>query len=241
MDVSVSFIQTEFRTRDISKAAVVVIDCFRASTCIVKALNCGAKAVYPHLSVAEAIADAKSRPGAVLAGERGGVRIEGFQLGNSPREYSREIVGGRDVVMTTTNGTKLLTAAAKAQAIYVAAFANVTATADALARQWREVIIAAAGTEGHFSVEDSLCAGLLVTHLAERAGVKERDSAIFARLAYASARGNLRAAVEKGRGAGNIRAIGLEPDIDDCLEVDSRPIVAMALPDPLRVMRIETA
>lgn len=241
MDVSVSFVPVEFSQLDVSEAAVVVIDCFRASTSIVAALNSGAKAVYPFLHVEEARKAGAQRPGAVLGGERHGARIDGFHLGNSPAEYSAQAVGGREVVMTTTNGTRLLAAASKAREVYVGGFVNAATTASALVKGGCNVVIAAAGTEGRFSIEDSLCAGFLVTLLGERARFVERDSATFARFAFASAGRNLRAAVENGRGATNIKALGLEADIDVCLALDSMPIVAKALEDPLRVVRVEAS
>jgi len=239
MDVSVSFMPVEFSQRDVTNAAVVVIDCFRASTSIVAALNSGAKAVYPLLHVEDARRAASERQGAVLGGERHGARIAGFALGNSPAEYCAQAVGGREVVMTTTNGTRLLAAASRAAEVYVGGFVNATVTATALVRSARDVVIAAAGTEGHFSIEDSLCAGFLVTLLGERVRLVERDSATFARFAFASAGRNLRAAVENGRGATNIKTLGLDADIEVCLAIDSMPIAARALQDPLRVVRVD--
>ena len=237
MRVSVTYTPAEFESRDIAGAAVVAIDCLRASTTIVTALNAGAAAVYPFLTIDEALAFKAEHPRALLGGERGGVKIDGFDLGNSPREYTREAVGGREVIMTTTNGTRLLASAARAERVCMAGFVNATVTAGALAGFRGEVILAAAGTEGYFSVEDALVAGFIAETLARLGRVEEDDSALFARLAYAGAADNLRSAVDSGRGAGNVRSIGLKEDIDVSLDVDSVPIVAVVEKDPLRVVR----
>ncbi len=239
MRVTVTFMPTQFESHDVSGADVVVIDCLRASTCIVTALAAGATAVYAFLTVEEAVAFRGRRPEALLGGERGGARIEGFDLGNSPREYTTESVGGREVIMTTTNGTRLLASATRARRIFVAGFVNATVTAAALAGAPGDVVLACAGTEGYFSVEDALAAGLIATRLVENGRATEDDSSAFARLAYASAAADLQGAVADGRGAQNVRRIGLAPDIDAALAVDSIPLVAPVEREPLRVVRAE--
>lgn len=235
MTVFVSYTPAELGALDISGAAVVAIDCFRASTSIVAALSSGARAVRPFLTVEEVRGAARGRQGVVTAGERKCARVEGFDLGNSPREFSPDVVEGKEVFMSTTNGTALLTAAAGAASVYVAGFVNARATANALSAWRDDIIIAAAGTEGLFSVEDSLCAGLIAGLLEE--GRALHDSALFARLAYQSARDDLRGATSLGRGAANIMAAGLGADIDVCLAVDSMPVAARVEPTPLRVVR----
>ena len=287
MLVTVTFTPVELEIRDVSSAAVVAIDCFRASASIVRALGAGAEAVYPFLSVEEAFEEREKRPGAVLAGERSGRKVEGFDLGNSPSEFTPEAVGGREVVMTTTNGTRLLSAAANAEALYVSCFLNLSATAGALAgfagaagggrtggppaagedgapeaagkREALfkeaggaagsaadggaaggsggrgEVVLAAAGTEGLFSIEDALCTGLLARRLRERPGVELDDSAAFAALAAERPWEELRELCLGGRGAANVRAAGLEGDLEDCLRPDESGIVARVEREPLRI------
>lgn len=241
MNISATFTPAEFEGRDVSCASVVVIDCLRASTSIVAALASGAKAVYPFLTVADAVAFAGERAGAVLAGERGAARIDGFDIGNSPGEFTPDAVGGRDVVMTTTNGTRLLALAEKASAVYVGCFTNAQATVQALSDCDSDVILAAAGTGGLFSIEDALCAGLMVALLDSQCRCIEDDAASFARLAYDRAKGGLRAAVDAGIGATNVRKAGLAADVDFCMDVDSSHTVAMALSDPLRIVKVERA
>ena len=111
-----------------------MIDVLRASTTIVVALARGATAVLPRRSIEEALAAAADHPGAVLGGERGGLKIAGFDLGNSPPEYTADRVAGRPVVITTTNGTLALAACHAAAEVLVGAIVNRAAVA-AMARQ----------------------------------------------------------------------------------------------------------
>ncbi len=239
MRISVTFTPVEIESRDVSGASVVVIDCFRASTSIVRALDAGATAVYPQLTVEEAFGERRRRPGAVLAGERRGMRVEGFDLGNSPRDFSASTVGGREVIMTTTNGTRLLSAAARAKELYVGGFVNLTATARHVSKGCEEVIFAAAGTQGRFTVEDAICAGLMVKAVCGLGEAEVDDSAGFAVLAAGARWESLKTAVLGGLGGRNVRAAGHEEDLEDCLALDESKTVARVLKGPLRVVREE--
>ena len=116
--------------RDLSDATCVVFDVLRATSTILTALFNGATRVYPVGTTAEAFTLRDTRlPAALLGGERGGVRIEGFDLGNSPREYTPEIVSGRDIITTTTNGTVALRACAGARTVFAGALLNLRALA----------------------------------------------------------------------------------------------------------------
>ena len=144
----------------------VVIDVLRASTTIITALAHGATRVRPVLTIEEARAEAAARD-ALLGGERGGRRIDGFDLGNSPLEYSRDRVGGRSIVITTTNGTAALHACKEATEVLIGAIVNRTAVA-ACARSLAEqragcdVHLVCAGTEGAVTEEDLLAAGAIL-------------------------------------------------------------------------------
>ena len=149
----------------------IVIDVLRASSTIVAALAAGAQAIYPVVSTEEAIKLATSlgREDALLAGERRGLKVEGFDLGNSPREFTPEAVGGKRVVMSTTNGTRALVIAAGAERVLVASFLNLSAVAAACADAERLAVVCA-GREGRFGIDDAVCAGMLLGRLKERLG-----------------------------------------------------------------------
>lgn len=237
MRVSVTFTPVELETRDVSGARVVVIDCFRFSTSAITALASGATAIYPFLSVQEALEEKAVRPCAILAGERRGVKIDGFDLGNSPKEFSSPEIAGSEILMTTTNGTRLLSAAVHARELLTAGYVNASATASALAARDEDVILAAAGTEGHFSIEDALCAGLLVRLLGESRRIETDDQAAFARAAAACPWDDIRRMALGGRGADNVRAAGHNEDLDDCLRIDTIPLIAPVTGEPLVMTR----
>ena len=148
-------------------ATVVVIDVLRATTVIVEALHAGATEVIPCATVTEARQTAAHLgPSALLAGERGGLPISGFDLGNSPRACQPDRVGGRSLIMTTTNGTRALLHAANAPRVLIAAFTNLPAVVRTLAADPRDVHLLCAGTDGQPTEEDLLLAGAIAGELA---------------------------------------------------------------------------
>ena len=149
----------------VQDAVAVVIDVLRASTTMVTALENGAAGVFAVGSVEDAFVLAEKLPGALIGGERDALKVDGFDLGNSPFEYTPQVVAGRDIVMTTTNGTQAAEAAKQAHEMIVAGFINVSAAARYLRAQDRPVVILCAGTKRRCALEDALCAGMLADKL----------------------------------------------------------------------------
>lgn len=218
----------------LSGGVVIMIDALRASVTITAALARGAVAVVPTLSVDDAqaardVLAAESDTPVILGGERGGVRIEGFDLDNSPDAYTHELVGGRTVVFTTTNGTAALLLARKAASILVGSFANLSAVVEAVAMDPRPVHILCAGTRDEISMDDILPAGAMVDRL-ENAGRKltSDDSGRVAQHAYWGASadaGGVLMAMGTSRGGRNLATIGLARDVDFCSTPDTLPVV----------------
>jgi 2-phosphosulfolactate phosphatase len=210
---------------DMAGRTVVVIDVLRATTTICHALAAGATAVVPCLEIDEAKAKARAiGSGAVLGGERLGLRIEGFDLGNSPTEYARESVGGRTVVFTTTNGTKAMLRAAQAANILLGAFVNLKAIAEVVVKHER-VDLLCAGTRGQITAEDALFAGAIVDASASH---ELNDQARLVRDAWRTvvASGSpLTATLRECRGGRNLSAEGFDADIDTAAVVDKFQIV----------------
>lgn len=214
----------------------VVIDVLRASTTMITALAHGAKSVVPVADVEEARRLAtEGGPTILLGGERGGVRIAGFDLGNSPLEYSAARVAGRTIVITTTNGTAALVAARGAREILIAAIVNRAAAAAAIRRLASEgdaVHLVCAGTEGAVSAEDVLAAGaILDAARADRAG-DDLDPAARAALASfrrVAAGGDVPAALVaeflRSPGGANLVALGMEDDLPVAAAIDSLAVV----------------
>jgi 2-phosphosulfolactate phosphatase len=165
--------------RDLSSTLCVVFDVLRATSSMITALAHGAREIHPVRTIEEARALKAKLPEAVLAGERHGDAIEGFDLGNSPLEY-REALGGRPIITTTTNGTMALCGCRDAADCFVGAFLNLDALADAiLLRAPESVLLVCAGTFETFALEDALGAGLLVSQLLRgRSDISLTDAAL---------------------------------------------------------------
>ncbi|HEX7448181.1 MAG TPA: 2-phosphosulfolactate phosphatase [Pirellulales bacterium] len=214
---------------------VVVIDVLRASTVIVHALAAGAREVIPCLEIDDArqVAARLPKGQAILGGERGGLPIEGFDLGNSPGEYTAERVSGKTVVFTTTNGTRAMRQCRQARRVLIGALVNASAIVEAVAAEER-VHLLCAGTRGEITREDVLVAGLLADRLLSRLPDSdlpaEMDQARIARDCYRrltpKAGTEAGAAVDFGlqlrhtQGGRNLTAISLERDIDDAAQID---------------------
>ena len=205
----------------------VVIDVLRATTTIVAALAAGARAIYPTASPEEAIKLAQSlgRDDTLLCGERRGLKVEGYDLGNSPREFTPDVVGGKRLVMSTTNGTRALQAAHTADRVLVASFLNLGAVADALADSGR-VAVVCAGREDLFSLDDAVCAGALLRRLEQvgEAPVETNDAGRAAMALASTTRVDASFLAETDAGRA-LAEIGLEDDLEACARVDRHGIV----------------
>lgn len=177
MKIDVFFTPAGLSPGDLAGRTVVVVDLLRASTTIAVALAHGAKAVLPAASTEEALRIAQNleRDQLVLAGERKSVRIDGFALGNSPLEFTPEAVGGKTIVLSTTNGTQALIAAQGAKEILVAAAVNfsvVVQRARAALESSGELVILCSGHDRRFAIEDAFAAGRIAKVLLPEGGLK---------------------------------------------------------------------
>lgn len=210
----------------------VVIDALRATTTIVEALAAGATSVAPCLSIDDARARCMElgSNAAVLGGERGGRPIAGFDLGNSPAEYTSARVGGRTVVLTTTNGTKALVHCRAASVILVAAFVNLSGVTNRLrsVAQTLAINIICAGTDGIVTREDVLVAGAIVARLTPADSLLN-DQALLARDAWLEIAADrsgeelaaqLTKAMRESRGGRNLIEIGMATDIELAARID---------------------
>lgn len=211
---------------DVADRVVVVIDVLRAATTVVTALVNGARAVIPFETVEEAAVRAKAfaRGEVKLAGERRMVRVTGFDLGNSPLEYTPEVVAGRTILYSTTNGTVALTATHGARACFFAAFANARATIAAVRRataQGADVTIVCAGHERHLALEDVVCAGRLVRGITEgHEDVIRGDGARVAEAVERPFMGGIASVAYEATHARSLAAAGFEADVQACLTLD---------------------
>ncbi len=222
---------------------VIVIDALRASVTMAAALFHGAPFVVPTLTVEDARDAARAflPERALLGGERGGVLVPGFDLDNSPLSYTRERIGGKPIVFTTTNGTAALLRAKEAALALVGSLANLTAVCEATAHDPRPVHIVCCGTRDEISMDDCLPAGAMVQRLtaAGRRLVTD-DSGRLALLAYRATtfeQDGLVAAMRASRGGRNLANLGLGSDVDFCSTLDTLPLVPRFDPGTGRVVR----
>ena len=176
---------------DLSNSVVVIIDVFRATSTIASALFNGAKSVIPVDSVPKAIEISKSIDG-IAAGERDGMIADGLQHGNSPLEYTREFIEGKTLVLTTTNGTRLLHMALEknADTIISGSFPNISSVCDFLVKEQKNVVLGCAGWKDRFNLEDTLFAGSVINRIKKEFTI-HCDSSVMAEAMFASHKNNL--------------------------------------------------
>ncbi|MEM2401584.1 MAG: 2-phosphosulfolactate phosphatase [Candidatus Bathyarchaeia archaeon] len=221
-------VDVEFLARDAARAArrgdlVIVIDVLRCSSTIVTALANGAKAIIPVKTLKEARRERLNKPDYILAGERGGLKPRGFDLGNSPLEYTSERISGKVIVLTTTSGTRALIYSRGARWILVGSLLNAEAVAKAAYSIARSedigVTIVQSGTNGRFSLEDFICAGAIVSKLPE-GNIKLSDSAQASLLAFRYAKNNLRAILMESAHSRRLIDLGFSRDIEFSCQMD---------------------
>jgi 2-phosphosulfolactate phosphatase len=209
-------------------AHIVVVDVLRATTTIATALANGAAGAIPVAEPEDAIAlgNRLGRDRVLLCGERGSVRIEGFDLDNSPASFTREIVAGKTLIITTTNGTRAVRAAGTAASVRTAALVNRAAVADALAHEDGDIVIACAGDANGFALEDAIGAGALVDRLRTLISNADlRDGARAAALLYRAVAARLADAIASADHAQALAEKGFAADVARSAELDVLEVV----------------
>jgi len=215
-------VDVEFAAKDAFRAVkrgdlIIAVDVLRCSSSIVNAFVNGVKAVVPAETLREAFALREQHSDYLLAGERRGRKLRGFDFGNSPWEFVQEAVDGRTLIMTTTSGTGALVRCRGAEHVLVGAFLNAEAVAKEAAaiaqRNELDVSFVLAGEKGLFSLEDFLCAGAIASGFPIGA-FDFSDEALAAVLAFECAKNTLGESVRKSRHAKHLIELGFERDIE---------------------------
>jgi 2-phosphosulfolactate phosphatase len=224
--VEVLLVPSELAYIDLEGRTAVVIDALRATSTIATALANGCLSIYPVRTEQEALSLSAARPGSLLAGERGGAMIPGFDLGNSPSECTEENLSGREMVLTTSNGTPLLLACGRAREVVTAAFVNRAAVADYCLQSDRDSVIICAGQGGRVSFEDTLCAGALVDYMIVASpGLALSDAAEVARQAFLAQRDHLAEALVHSTAGQKLIGLGYGGDLAKCAALDVLAVV----------------
>jgi 2-phosphosulfolactate phosphatase len=204
---------------------VVIIDVFRATSTIAAALHNGAAKVVPVATVPECIALGESLPDSITAGERDGKVAEGLQYGNSPLEYPCDFVGGKTLVLTTTNGTRLLHMIEGAAEIITGSFLNLTAVTEYLLAQRKDVLLGCAAWKDKFNLEDTLFAGAVAERLLAHGYRTNDDSARMAVHLHKQSGGRYIEFLEDSSHYDRLAKYGLVEDMRYCTRPDQHPVV----------------
>jgi 2-phosphosulfolactate phosphatase len=218
-DLEICFLPSQWKALygyRLQASACVVIDVIRATSTIVTALANGADGMQPVASVDDAFALKARDPNALLAGERGGQALPGFDLGNSPEDFTAERVQGRRIILTTTNGTQALAACNGARAVMTVGFLNLSAVAERLRKLGPPWLIVCAGCNGEFGVDDAVVAGALTEALNQDHGLVHL---------YRSVRRELAETLLGSLAGQELVKVGLGKDVPFCAKLDQFSIV----------------
>ncbi|MEC3880643.1 2-phosphosulfolactate phosphatase [Parapedobacter sp. 10938] len=202
---------------ELNNTTAVVIDIFRASSSMCYGLASGARAIIPVAEIDECLA--YKEKGYLLAAERDGAVVEGFDFGNSPFSYTPEKVVGKTVVLTTTNGTRAIQQCKKAKTVVMGSFLNISALTRWLKNQEGHVLLVCSGWKNHMCLEDTVFAGAVVNRLATD-GITLDDAAYAAQSLYLSALPDLAAFLAKASHSKRMKHLHIEQDIAFCLQED---------------------
>ena len=231
MRLDVFFTPHQAKPADTAARLVVIVDVLRASTTVATALGNGAKTVMPLEGADEVIFRSKefARSQIILAGEQKMHPITGFDLGNSPQDFTKKAVEGKTILITTTNGTRALLGVQGARDIVIASYVNFTAVLAMMkvaASSNTDIAIICAGEEGGFTLEDAACAGRYVRAIPRRTdSVQVNDAAAASVLIEKKYGDNIEKVFKESSHGQALEAAGFGDDLTAAAEVDSYPVV----------------
>ena len=246
MKIDLSFSVSHFDELQLRDKNVVIIDVLRASTTVTIALKNGAREIIPVGSIESAVKISGSLFGEVTlrGGERNGKIIEGFNLGNSPLEYSEQMVRGKSIIYCTTNGSVAMAKSRYARRLIIGSFVNITAVVEYIKKENVDFLFLCAGrmnSMGLFSLEDAVCAGMIIAQLqkVESLTLELSDSALAAvalHKSYGRSIAKLLKTCEHGK---YLSEIGFAEDLKICANVDSVPVLPMLVGTSIKLRKEE--
>ncbi len=222
-NIDVFFSAQSFQENELRDKSVVVIDVLRATSTIVTAMMNGAKGVIPVEDMGEAsrIAQSVDSDNYLLCGEKDGAKIEGYDLGNSPLEYSRDEIEGKTLIFNTTNGTKAIKKSLGSATIYIASFLNLSTIVKALGVEKNEIVLLCAGWKGRLALEDMLLAGNIIYNLSGgKISDDANDGAKVAFGLYEKYSDDIKSVVFQSNHAQRLKDVVGSDDIDYCCQTD---------------------
>lgn len=211
---------------DLRHSIVVIIDVFRATSTIATALYNGASRVIPVADVEDCKKLGKAIYGSVTAGEREGKVIEGLQYGNSPAEYPADFIAGKTLVLTTTNGTKLLHQALTkgCDEVITGSFPNLSAVCNHLTKKSKNVVLGCSGWKDRFNLEDTLFAGAVVARIKEHFTIHD-DASLMAEEMYKLHKKDLYEFIQRTTHWHRLAAYGMQKDLQYCISIDAADVL----------------
>lgn len=217
---------------DIKDSIVVIIDVFRATSTIAAAVHNGAAEIIPVDSVAKCIELGAQIPNSLTAGERDGKVAEGLQHGNSPLEYPRDFIENKTLVLTTTNGTRLLHMCSDSNEIITGSFLNLGAVCDYLVSQKKNVLLACASWKDRYNLEDSLFAGAVYESIGKHFEMN-CDSTRAATHLYKAAKNDLYGFIQDSSHFLRLSKFGLQYDMEYCCKINEHNVLVKLVDDKL--------
>jgi 2-phosphosulfolactate phosphatase len=239
MRIDVHFTPDHLDEMTFRDKTVVIIDVLRASTSIIAALANGARQIIPATTVESAVKISGNLFGDafLLAGERNGKMIEGFDLGNSPSEFSEDVVGGKSIIFSSTNGSQALAKGRFARHAIVCAFTNISAVARFLHTVRTDLAILCAGNGGQFSLEDAVCAGMLVQKLPEEKLDSFSDGALAARALHKTYGRSILKMLRISDHGRQLEELGYGKDLALCASTDSVRVIPVLEGNIIKAIR----
>lgn len=240
MKIDIQLLPVPLEPGSISNQSVVVLDILRATSVIVHALSQGAKELIPVVSVEEAFEQKRKYPFGTtfLGGEQNTQPIAGFDLGNSPQEYTSDRIKDKRIVLRTTNGTKAFHLVSPGKEVVVGSFLNIEATAQRCIALGGDLLIFPSGDEGHFSLEDTVCGGMLIDVILKRGGkdIVLTDASQAVRVVFKRFEGNLLEAFQISHHGNKLIGLGRGDDLPFCAQTNISSIIPVFKDGVIRVL-----
>ncbi|MGL5624908.1 2-phosphosulfolactate phosphatase, partial [Cetobacterium sp.] len=179
----------------------------------------GAQSIFPFENIDDTKQAYYLNNNGLLAGERKGLKIEGFHFGNSPLDFTPEKIDGKNIFMTTSNGTRAIKNAKGYDNLYIASYLNLSAVANILLKDEKDTVILCAGTDDEFSLDDALCAGMIVNKISEQIKIQTNDATLSLQI-LANLSKNIKTTLENSKHYSYLKSIGYENDLEYCIQKD---------------------
>ncbi len=224
MKVDIIFTADEVSQEKTKGKICVVIDVLRATSVMITALHNGAEKIFPFKDIKIIQERCENLKNIIKCGERNALKIDGFDLGNSPLEFTKEKVFGKDIYMSTTNGTKAVENSLSAEKIIICSFLNIKSVSKKLLEYKKDVVIVCAGTNGKFSLDDTLCAGLIIKEMQKHTEIQMND-VLLAAVRISESHENIKDILKGSTHYERLLSLGFEKDMEHIFSLNKYSIV----------------